>query len=94
MGQQTCRQHLVQRGFGARWSVAAAAQRPARSVQRNRDGRVGNVQVDADVRILFVDARAQSGELAEVIHHGVLQPQHGELRVGEHRGMHRNINGE
>ena len=94
MGQQARRQHLVQRGFGARWSVAAAAQRPARSVQRNRDGRMGNVQVDADVRILFVDAWAQSRKLAEMIHHGVLQPQHRELRVREHRGVHRDINGE
>ena len=86
-------QALLERRLTRAGAVAAAVQAVAGQIQGERGGRALDVQVDADVRVEGVHVGPFAEALAELVGDGVLDPQGGELAVGDGRvdqgGVHR-----
>ena len=67
-----CRQHLVQRGLDTLLAIAAPMERLAAGVEAQRTLVLGDMHVQADVRIGHGDVGALARLLAELIHDGIL----------------------
>ncbi|CAM5209195.1 hypothetical protein LSPH26S_03838 [Lysinibacillus sphaericus] len=81
--QHRGREVFLQRRLALLLAPATPVQRRAGEIQRHGGAVAAQAQVDADVRLLGVDAGARTVALAELVDHGILHPQADELAVGE-----------
>ena len=93
--QQQCRgQILLERCGGTGLAVAALMQRLAREIQAEGQAVAVSVEVNAQIRIVGIDAWTSPVEPVEAIGDGVLDLEDGEMWVGDALELAVELNGE